>query len=221
MSTPSFLDMLRTEVARMQVTHPEREGELARAHALILHGMVVPSPEDPAIGQVLSSDGQKVYHVNGVCDCDGGQHGRACKHVHGWRLYQYVQRKLDAQAPQVAQEPTSAPQTPGETSNTSDAPTALPEAPASATVRLTIAGHPDVLFTLRDSDETKLLVRLQTLLEQFPVPAPVPSQSQERGKDWCTVHQVPMKWNEGKNGRKGWHSHRLADGTWCKGKARR
>ena len=106
MSTPSFLDMLRAEVARMQATHPEREGELARAHALILHGMVVPSPEDPTTGQVLSSDGHKVYHVNGVCDCDAGQHGRSCKHVHGWRLYQYVQRKLDAQAAHEAQEPT-------------------------------------------------------------------------------------------------------------------
>jgi hypothetical protein len=109
MSTPSFLDTLRSEVARMQATHPEREVELARAHALILHGMVVPSPEDPATGQVLSSDGQKVYHVNGTCSCDAGQHGRGCKHVHGWRLYQYVQRKLDAQASQTAQEPTSPP----------------------------------------------------------------------------------------------------------------
>jgi hypothetical protein len=54
MSTPAFLDTLRSEVARMQVTHPEREAELARAHALLMLGMVTPSPEDPAMGQVLS-----------------------------------------------------------------------------------------------------------------------------------------------------------------------
>jgi hypothetical protein len=111
MAAPPFLQTLKAEVGRMQLAHPEREGELARAHALILHGMVVPSPEDPQTGQVLSSDGQKVYHVNGTCDCDAGAHGRDCKHVHGWRLYQYVQRKFDAQGSQTPQEPTPATQT--------------------------------------------------------------------------------------------------------------
>src|SRR5215813_13882147 len=129
MGAKTFLDQLRLTVGILQAAHPEREAELARAHALILHGMVVPSPDDPATGQVLSSDLQKVYHVNGVCDCDAGQHGRACKHVHGWRLYQYVQRKVEAQASQEAQEPLSAPQTTVDTSNSVDTSTALPEAP--------------------------------------------------------------------------------------------
>ena len=71
MSTSSFLDTLRCEVGRMQKAHPEREGELARVHALILHGMVTPSVDDPATGQVLSSDMTKTYHVNGSCDCSG------------------------------------------------------------------------------------------------------------------------------------------------------
>ena len=92
-----FLAMLRTEVAKFQAVHPEREGEIARAHALILHGMVVPSPTDPATGQVLSSDGQTTYHVNGSCDCRAGQHGQECKHVAAWKLYQYIARKVDAQ----------------------------------------------------------------------------------------------------------------------------
>ena len=43
MSTPTFIDILRSEVAKFQTLHPEREGELARAHALILHGQVLPS----------------------------------------------------------------------------------------------------------------------------------------------------------------------------------
>ena len=43
MGALTFLDVLRSEVARMQSLHPEREGELARAHALILHGQVLPS----------------------------------------------------------------------------------------------------------------------------------------------------------------------------------
>jgi hypothetical protein len=218
MSTPSFLDTLRLEVAKFQATHPEREAELARAHALILHGMVVPSPADPETGQVLSSNGQKVYHVNGVCDCDAGQHGRGCKHVHGWRLYQYVQRKLDAQTPQMAQEPTSASQTTGDTSAAVDAPTALPEAPASANVRVTIAGR-ECQITLRDADEGRLLSRLEALLQRFPIEK-ASSPPQNRGNDWCSIHNVTMKLNHGKDGRT-WLSHKTADGQWCKGKARR
>src|SRR5262245_22483028 len=116
MGAKTFLDQLRLTVGILQAAHPEREAELARAHALIRHGMVVPSPDDPSTGQVLSSDGQKVYHVNGVCDCDAGQHGRGCKHIHGWRLYQYVQRKQAAQAAQTTQEPVSPAQTTGDTS---------------------------------------------------------------------------------------------------------
>jgi hypothetical protein len=72
MAASTFLDILRSEVARMQALYPDREGELARAHVLILHGLVVPSPDDPATGQVLSSDAQTVYHVNGTCSCPGG-----------------------------------------------------------------------------------------------------------------------------------------------------
>jgi hypothetical protein len=49
-----------------------------------------------------------------------------------------------------------------------------------------------------------------------PQPAPkAPPASQEPG--WCAVHQVQMTWNEGKDGRKGWFSHRTDQG-WCKGR---
>jgi hypothetical protein len=212
MSTRPFLDTLRSEVARMQAAHPEREGELARAHALILHGMVVPSPEDPTTGQVLSSDGHKVYHVNGTCSCDAGQHGRGCKHVHGWRLYQYVERKLAAQASQTAEEPSSPPQTPIDTPAAVDASTALPEAPASANVRVTIAGR-EVQITLRDTSEARLLARLQTVLTRFPVPEKSTAADQREG--FCAVHGVQMRQTT-KNGRT-WWSHKTAEG-WCKGR---
>jgi len=36
------------------------------------------------------------------------------------------------------------------------------------------------------------------------------------GQGWCSIHQVPMK-ETTKNGRT-WRSHRLADGSWCKGR---
>jgi hypothetical protein len=118
----TFLQMLSYEVGRMQAAHPEREAELARAHALILHGMVVPSPDDPATGQVLSSDQQTTYHVNGSCTCPAGQHGKDCKHQHAWKLYQYIQGKFASQTPQDATLPTRAT---ADTSTAVDASTGL------------------------------------------------------------------------------------------------
>ena len=99
MAAPTFLDTLRVEVARMQAMHPEREGELARAHALIAMGMVEPSPTDASTAKVLSSDGTTRYEVNGACTCPSGLHGKDCKHMHAWKLYQFIQRKVEAQSP--------------------------------------------------------------------------------------------------------------------------
>jgi hypothetical protein len=84
-------------------------------------------------------------------------------------------------------------------------------------VHLTIAGR-DVMFTMRDHDEQRLLVRLEEVLQRYPVAEKPASPPQNQGPDWCPVHNVQMRWNEGKNGRKGWHSHKTADGQWCKGK---
>ena len=207
MSAPlTFVQTLKSEVARMQAAHPERLGELARAHALILHGMVLPSADDPQTGQVLSSDAQTTYSVNGTCDCQAGQHGKGCKHLQAWRLYQYVARKVET-APAVA----------------------LPEAPASVNVRLMMDGR-EVQLTLRDTDETRLLARLQAVLAQYPLPQPTPQvQAQplspaqhnaaamhKRVTDFCPVHNVAMQENH-KNGRS-WWSHKTPEGQWCKGR---
>jgi hypothetical protein len=72
------------------------------------------------------------------------------------------------------------------------------------------------MFTLRDHDEQRLLVRLEAVLQRYPV-AQASSSPQARGEGWCQVHGVQMQWNAGKEGRKGWHSHKTAEG-WCKGK---
>jgi len=215
MSGRTFLDMLRSEVGRMQVAHPEREGELARAHALILHGMVVPSLEDPATGQVLSSDLQTTYSVNGVCSCPAGEHGRGCKHMQAWKLYQYVQRKLDVQGSQTAQEPISTSQSTVDTSHVPDTPQGLGEAPASVNCHITLAGR-QVQLTLRDTDESRLLTRLEAVLTRFPVSATPSADAQREG--FCAIHHTPMRQTT-KNGRT-WWSHKTADGQWCKGRKR-
>jgi hypothetical protein len=63
---------------------------------------------------------------------------------------------------------------------------------------------------LRDSDEQRLLARLDALLQRFPAGEP----TQPAG--WCRKHDVQMKLNHGKDGGT-WYSHKTADG-WCKGK---
>jgi hypothetical protein len=79
-------------------------------------------------------------------------------------------------------------------------------------VRLTIAGR-EVQLTLRDSSEERLLVRLEEVLQRYPLPqAPAPPASQ--GPGWCAVHNTAMQENH-KEGRT-WYSHKTDQG-WCKG----
>jgi hypothetical protein len=200
MAALTFLETLKREVGRMQALYPDREGELARAHALILHGLVLPSADDPAIGQVLSSDAQTVYHVNGTCDCQAGQHGKGCKHVQAWKLYQYIAGKVEAEpAPEVF------------LAGKNNSP--LYEAGASVNVRVQVAGR-DVQWTLRDHDEARLALRLEALLARYPVPQPAP-QASSQGEGWCSIHQAPLQRHE--NAKGVWYSHYF-DGRHCKGR---
>ena len=167
MSAPTFLQVLKAEVSRMQSLHPDREGELARATALIANGMVAPSADDPATGQVLSSDLSTMYSVNGVCSCQAGQHDKMCKHRQAWLLYLHITRKVAAQPPEVL------------TFESNNAP--LPEAPCSVNVRLQVAGR-EVQWALRDSDEERLATRLEALLARYPAPTPAATQGPAQGQ---------------------------------------
>ena len=93
----------------------------------------------------------------------------------------------------------------------SEAVSTLPEAPASANVHVTLAGR-KVQVTLRDSDEQRLLARLEKLLQRFPAEEE-PEQGQPEG--WCRKHGVQMKERKGKYGP--FYSHMTAHG-WCHGK---
>jgi hypothetical protein len=173
MAPLTFLQTLKTEVGRMQAMHPEREGDLARAHALILQGMVMPT-EDPTTAHVLSSDGVKHYEVNGSCTCQAGQHGRDCKHMHAWKLYRYIAGKVEGQTP-PDQDYRGNLETP-----------TLPEAPASVNVRVLMAGH-EVQWTLRGHDEAQVYARLQALLTRQDVkviPRPAPKAGNGKGRQF-------------------------------------
>ena len=99
------------------------------------------------------------------------------------------------------------------------APPALPEAPASVNVHITIAGR-QVQLTLRDADEGRLLQRLQAVLQQYPAPAKPPASQAPQGEadGYCAIHETAMKLNV-RDGHS-WFSHRRDDGSWCKGKGR-
>jgi hypothetical protein len=91
----------------------------------------------------------------------------------------------------------------------------LPEAPASVNVRLQIDGR-DCQLTLRDTNEARLLQRLQAVLAQYPAPQPTPqAPPQGPGQEWCSKHQTAMKRHE--NAKGVWYSH-YVDGAHCIGK---
>jgi hypothetical protein len=137
-----------------------------------------------------------------------------CKHRLGAAIYKRAttlakQRleQLDSNrnGHQVTTQPTEASKAEAPVAN------ALPEAPASCNVYVTVAGR-KVQMTLRDSDEQRLLARLEALLKRFPAEE---EAEQEPPEGWCSKHGVQMKENT-KNGRR-WHSH-MVDGKWCHGK---
>jgi hypothetical protein len=181
---------------------PECSGRVDSAAKIVLAGDVELLPDGTA--RVASqSNGTTAYHiVNGHCDCKDfakAPHG-FCKHrlsaAMARRAQELTKVKVAGMSGQAVPTPTQ--------------PTPLPEAPASVNVHLTVSGR-QIQLTLRDSDEGRLLARLDAVLQRFPVDA-TPADTIPQ----CPKHGVPLKLNHGKDGRT-WYSHRTVDG-WCKGK---
>jgi hypothetical protein len=207
-------------------------GRVESAARLVLLHDVQPQA-DGSILVGLSTDPLKTYRLEGTtCTCQDFQHGKG---IEGWcqhRIAAGIHKRVQELLPQ---EPEPVPGVPDllepwpdndleETPEPALAPAPvpvvpLPEAPASVNVRVQVAGR-EVQWTLRDTDEERLAVRLEALLARYPVPQPARPQApaSSQGKEWCAVHQVQMRWNEGKEGRNGWYSHQTPDGQWCKGK---
>jgi len=58
---------------------------------------------------------------------------------------------------------------------------------------------------------------------QSQTPARDPAAAQHAAQhdndpSWCARHQVTLTWRDGNERGPGWFSHRLADGSYCKGK---
>jgi hypothetical protein len=116
------------------------------------------------------------------------------------------------------------------------APAPLPEAAFSLTLKGTLDGQ-EALLTARGQTAAEFranLAAIRGLLDARPQPQ-TPAQASSPAQPlspqqhnaaamhrpvtgFCQIHNVEMKWNEGRDGRKGWHSHRADDGSWCKGR---
>lgn len=200
----TFRQAVAAVAEKAKATLPDAAGRIDRAVALVLNGEVTLGVGNTATVGSLS-DVMTTYAVRvGYCSCKDFDQapGGLCKH----RLAAAMQRRAQELMPPPS--PAAGP---------------LPEAPASVNCHVTIAGR-QVQVTLRDSDETRLLARLEALLARYPVqpppaqapPAPAAAPAAPTPEGWCILHQVQMPLNTNARGK--WYSHRLPDGTWCKGK---
>jgi hypothetical protein len=196
-------------------TLPECNGRVESAVKIVLGGDV--KLQDDGTARVASqSNGQTAYHtVNGSCDCKDYPKAPSnwCKHriAAGMQKRAYALAKTKLAQLDGVSNGTGEPLTePARVEAKAEAP-ALPEAPASCNVHVTLAGR-KVQVTLRDSDETRLLARLEALLKRFPT-EDEPEQALPEG--WCSKHGVQMKERKGKYGP--FYSHMTANG-WCHGK---
>jgi UTP:GlnB (protein PII) uridylyltransferase len=172
---------------------PDNASRIDKAIALVLNGHV--EMVDGKCRVASQTNGKTIYHqVNGTCTCQDFTQEKApngfCKHRLAHGLYRRATEMVQAQA----QEPVIAAQ-PAATTETVQVPVQHTEAPASVNFHTTLAGR-QVQITLRDTDETRLLARLETLLQRFPVVEEPKEPTQKEG--WCYKHNVQMKLNHGK-----------------------
>ena len=192
-------------------------GRIAKAVALVLQGDVEPQA-DGSVVVFSATDATRCYVLQGHgCTCADFERQQAPE---GWcchRIAAGIRKRVQELLPQAPVEDSAA---------ATVAPAGLPEAPASVNCHIMLEGR-QVQITLRDTDETRLLERLATILRQYPDlpqhtaknPRSASGETPDTGQpDWCAVHNTQMRWNEGKNGRKGWHSHKDPEGRWCHGK---
>jgi hypothetical protein len=195
---------------------PECNGRVESAVKIVLAGDVELLADGKAKVASQSTGSTAYFVVNGECQCKDFPKAPQgfCKHrlaygIHK-RAYALAKQRLD-QLDHTSNGVSMPPAEPSQAQPQGEAIPALPEAPASVNVHVTLPGR-TVQVTLRDSDEQRLLARLEALLQRFPV-EDEPEQAPAAG--WCSTHGVQMKLRNGEHG--SWWSHKTADG-WCKGK---
>jgi hypothetical protein len=212
----AFREAVETIADKARTAIPSLNGRVERAVQIILNGDLSIAPDGQ--GTIASqSNGNGVYAVGKGDSCSCKDHPKApkhlCKHVLAYHIFTRATAlaKQRLQQLDVASNGTTTPAP----EQVDQAPVAtpilpLPEAPASVNFHTTLAGR-QIQITLRDTDETRLLARLETLLQRFPVVEEPKEPVQQEG--WCTEHNAKMKLHHGKRGT--WWSHKLPNGQWC------
>ncbi len=214
----AWRDAVAEIAEKAKATLPECNGRVDSAVKIVLAGDVELLVDGTAKVASQSNGTTAYFVVNGECQCKDYPKAPSnwCKHRIAagiWkRAMALAKTKLDmlngasnGTSQPLAEQPQVQPQ--------SEAVSTLPEAPASCNVYVTLAGR-KVQVTLRDSDEQRLLARLEVLLNRFPAEEE-PKGEQEPPEGWCSKHGVQMKLRNGEHG--SWWSHKTAEG-WCKGK---
>jgi len=150
-----------TIAEKARTTLPLCNGRVDKAVKLVLGGDVALHADGTATVGSMSDARKRYAVVHSACDCQ--DFSRApdgfCAHRLAVGIARRAQEVTAANGP-IDVTPTALPPGPLPT---------LPEAPASVNVRLMIDGR-DCQLTLRDSDEERLLHRLQGVLQRFPQP---------------------------------------------------
>ena len=201
---------------KAKATLPECNGRVDKAVAIVLNGDVELLPDGKAKVASQSNGTTQYFVVNGECQCKDFPKAPSgwCKHriAAGMakRATPLAKAKLEAttaiQNGHTEPQPVSA-RPSGEASPSTARGSGQCKCPRHP-------GWPHSQVTLRDSNEQRLLIRLETLLQRFPAEEE-PRGEQAPPEGWCSKHGVQMTQNH-KNGRS-WWSHQIADG-WCKGK---
>ncbi len=200
------------------VTLRECNGRVDSAVKIVLAGDVELQADGTAEVASQSNGTTTYFVVNGECQCKDFPKAPSnwCKHriAAGMHKRASALAKVKLEAATASQSGHTAPQAvtvQPQGQPTGEAVSTLPEAPASCNVYVTLAGR-KVQVTLRDSDEQRLLARLEALLKRFPAED---EPKQEPAEGWCSMHGVQMKHKHSEKG--SWWYHKTAEG-WCHGK---
>lgn len=211
---PGFPAALAAAAARARATLPDLTPRIERATALVLAGAVV-LQEGTHAEVTTSTRPPERYQVNGDCSCQTpeSQTDGWCTHRLAVALYRRARQVVEKQAVGSTEQEGE-----GHSAFPFPLPAScsplLPE--ASAQVQVTIGGR-QVHVTLRDTDESRLLGRLEALLARYPQAeaSSLVQPSSGRGPEWCQKHAAPMKRHE-QDGDV-WYSHKV-EGKYCRGK---
>jgi hypothetical protein len=198
-SRVQYRELLGQLAAKTQTKLPQLNGRVEKACKLVLGGDVELQGAKALVHSL--TDPAKTYTLEpGHCTC--ADFPRAPEYLCAHRLAAGFLRKIQ-ETLGAAHEPLEAPACAPVTS-------ALPEAPASANVRVHIDGR-EVQVTLRGTSEDDVLARVEKVLARYPAPPQAPKAPRQEG-------DTPRCPRHGKlrQGKRGWFCPRkLDDGTYC------